>query len=212
VAPLLSRFCIEYDVPVHIYQTDVVEISSKQRLLTIERPYRDVRLVQWSPRTVPKEAEGYCSLYREALNNNSPVYQFLCFFKIIEAIRQRRRRIGDELKNSPGRATVLHRDGESVPSDREYGLRNFLISVFSTMNFLPLDDLALAQCFPEEILGKRFGAIIQENLVPVRNKIAHALIDGTGGISLFFDEVAEIDQVRHWLPLTKCIRETNASE
>jgi hypothetical protein len=205
LAPYLSRLSLEYDVPVYIYQTDIVEISSRRYLISTDRSYRNVYLFESTPRPIPKEAEGYCGLYREALNSNSPIYQFLCFFKIIEAVKQRRRQLAAELQNHPDKATLLRREGEIIPEDREYGGRNFLLSVFSTMNFLPLDDLALAQFFPEESLGKRFSAVIQKHLEPIRNKVAHALLDDTGDISVFVDEMIEVDQTRYWLPVTKCI-------
>ena len=46
-------------------------------------------------------SEDYChyaSLYREALQSNSPFYRFLCLFKIVEGLHKRRGRLTIEAK------------------------------------------------------------------------------------------------------------------
>ena len=62
---------------------------------------------------IPKfdhEFRFYAGMYREALNTDSPVYRFLCFFKIIEGLKGRRGRIAKELDGE-----ALSRNGEILP-------------------------------------------------------------------------------------------------
>jgi methylamine utilization protein MauJ len=98
LAPLLSNWSLQLDVPLVVYQVDLLEIGSGATRMTFMPPFQTTPLVCGPRAALTSDIRGYASLYREALNSNSPVYQFLCYFKIIESVRQRRARLGAEAR------------------------------------------------------------------------------------------------------------------
>lgn len=65
--------------------------------------------------------------------------------------------------------------------------------------------MALNSIFVPEVLGKKFGDVIDNILVPLRTDIAHSLSSGSGELRLSVDELLHTQKVNKWLPLTKCI-------
>lgn len=65
--------------------------------------------------------------------------------------------------------------------------------------------MALDSIFRPEVLGKKFGDVIDQILVPLRVDIAHALSLQSGELTLSADELLHTQRVNNWLPLTKCI-------
>jgi hypothetical protein len=93
IAPGLSSVSIFLDVPVNIYQMDVVELRTNTHRISIKAPFKDV--VAWMPplENASIEQQKYASLYREALNSTSSNYTFLCLYRMIEGLRDRRERL-----------------------------------------------------------------------------------------------------------------------
>jgi hypothetical protein len=96
--PILSNWSIHLDVPIYVVQSDVVELRTgahSGRVYTA--PAESAFAVAGVGIIKPgSEYLHYASLYREALNTNSPPYRFLCLFKIIEGILTRRSRLANE--------------------------------------------------------------------------------------------------------------------
>jgi hypothetical protein len=198
VAPTLSIWSSHLDVPVHVAQIDATELrtgAASMQLLT--PPLEVVFAVEGEPK-LESEFMYYAGLYREALNSNSPAYRFLCFYKIIEGVRLRRIRLAKEAKAS-GREPE-HFEFEQVPADL-LALPPWLNSIYGGRDWV---QLALDQVVPPDIRGKRFGQIIESKLTPLRNEVAHGILDsGEPGMSI--DDMLKLDRVNLWLPLTRTI-------
>src|SRR6266540_5540149 len=130
-------------------------------------------LWEWESENLPEEFRKYASLYREAMNSNNPNYQFLCYYKIIEGLLKRRDRI---IKEAVQR-------GETIPSQLRQLIPqtpaeqlNWLNTIFATP--WEHDDLAFSMIFPATSLGRKVRDIVQNELVSIRNKIAHSVLDG----------------------------------
>jgi hypothetical protein len=146
------------------------------------------------------EYRGLVSLYREGLESNSPVYQFLCFFKIAEGIR-----------NLLDRAAAAAREQGEVPPTRlarrvpkeppEY--EPWLNAIYPGQR--AWDAMALDSIFIPQARGRKINDLIDKELTDLRVDVAHALSEETGSISLSADEVLHIDRVNQWLPLLKCM-------
>jgi hypothetical protein len=136
--------------------------------------------------------------YREALNSNSPVYRFLCLFKIIEGIRIRRLRLG---KEAGGAREKCHRPLEVIPRD-DIAAKAWLNTIFPIHR--EWDPLTLGQIFPTEAKGKRLMHIVVTELEKLRNEIAHSIMQ-SGELSLSADDLVQIQRVNKWLSLTRCI-------
>jgi hypothetical protein len=143
---------------------------------------------------------GCASIYREALNTNSPPYRYLCLYKIIEGIRPRRARLATEAKlrgQQPRRF-----QGEDIP-ERKEDFVPWLNAIFSVRP--TWDDMALGQIFVAEVTGKSFTHVADKFLRPLRDNIAHALSKPSGELTMSADELLHTREVNKWLPLTKCI-------
>lgn len=197
LAPLLSNWSMQLDIPL-LYQVDLLEVASGARTMTFMPPFPDTPLIASAKAGLP-EFRGYASVYREALNSNSPVYQYLCFFKIIESVLARRARLGDEARE---RGETLTRPREIFPADAD-SLSVWLNSLF-TVRPPEWDSLVLAAFLQPAIAGKRFRPVIENHLRPTRKNIAHALFE-TGELGLSVDEYVHIENVITWLPVAKCM-------
>ncbi len=152
-----------------------------------------------------KDLAKFASLYREALNSNSPNYQYLCFYKIIEGIRRiRKDRTTRENQESLAKGVKPPvREKEILPADRnEQGA--WINSIFTPQKW---SDLALSQIFPAEAVGRKINDLITESkaLDTVRNKVAHAVLRDESEETYTIDGGLQITEVGKWLPLCKCL-------
>jgi LmbE family N-acetylglucosaminyl deacetylase len=90
IAPILSNLSAQFDIPLRVQQMEIVELRTEVRHLIVVVPYNDAPFAP--PDHIPLSDDFllFVSWYREALGSNTAAYQFLCFYKIIEAIRKRR--------------------------------------------------------------------------------------------------------------------------
>jgi hypothetical protein len=93
VARWLSHISLTFDIPIEVANVQVTELATGNQQIHIQTPIVEVSAVNISSLFSSDELAFYASLYREALNSNSPVYQFLCLFKIIEGTQARRSRL-----------------------------------------------------------------------------------------------------------------------
>ena len=133
----------------------------------------------------------FAALYREALNTNSPLYQFLCLFKIIEGVVVRRS------------VTKLHPRAERIPSDPAE-FNGWLHALFPVRP-AEWDPMALNSVFIPEALGRRVGDIHKNDLRPLRNDVGHMFDETDKTHRLWVDDAEQVPRVRLWLPLTTCI-------
>ena len=199
LASSLSNVSIQLDIPFYVYQSDMIELSTGNRFISIISPHLE-RPMQIAPTgTMSKEFRSLAALYREALSSNTPPFQFLCYFKILEGIRKRRWQLiaeakvaGTEIPKSPV---------QIVPADEPQFIP-WLNAVYGVGR--PWDFIMLESIFVKEARGKKVNQVIDDYLRPVRDRIAHAVLD-SGTLTLSADEDLDVREIYKWLSLMKCI-------
>ena len=195
--PILSNWSVHLDIPIYVAQIEVVEIRTGARSGRLFTPPAESAFAVQGELTIkPGSAFAhYASLYREALNSNSAPYRYLCLFKIIEAIRARRERLVNEAVKSGQKPRTL---AERVPA-MEPDFQKYLDPIYHVREW---HSLALTQVFPPAIRGKKFNQIIDDELRPLRNEIAHGIMD-SGELGISADDLVKVEKVNFWLPLTR---------
>ncbi len=199
LASSLSKWSAELDIPLHVFQVESKELRTGNSQMSIVTAFRETPLATRPRAQLDKEFRGYASLYREALSSTA-VYQFLCFFKIIEAIIARRKRLE---RKAAREGTSFSRAEEAIP-----GKPNQFVSWLRALFHIQRDwdQMSLESIFQPEAFGKQCTEVIADVLRPLRDKIGHALglLEGEE-LTLSADELLHTEEVNRWLPLTKCI-------
>ena len=187
------------DIPLEIAAIETLEMRTHNVGLRVVQAFLEAPFaVEGVPPVYDSEFAHYASMYREALNSNSPVYRFLCLFKIIEGIRVRRARLGKAAGSDREKCV---RPMEVFPND-DTTTTVWLNAIFHIHR--EWDGLTLTQMFPPEAKGKRLMYIVTTELTKLRDQIAHSIMD-SGELSLSADDLVQIERVNKWLPLTRCI-------
>jgi hypothetical protein len=199
VAIMFSVWSMYFDVPVWVSQIDSTELATGSARVSYVTPFPAVRFASPPEGAIDSEEfRGLASVYREALNSNSPVYQFLCYFKIIEALLSRRVRLAKEAKDR----------NEPVPTypsrlpETDEEAEAWLKSIFPVSR--DWDVAEIQDVLRDEVRGRKFRYVIERFLRPQRVGIAHALFE-EDLLTQSYDELAHIQEARGWLPLAKCI-------
>jgi len=190
LTPALSNISAQLDTPIEIRQTDAVELRTGATSTRINTAPNFVAIAIPPNLNPSEEYRAYASLYREAAISTSLRYQFLCYYKIIDGIYARRRRIGKAIR-PPEKMPLTLRDGDA-----------WLRAIFPPP--VEIDEFILENTFPAEILGKKVANVFERNLQPIRVRIAHAVLQ-SGELVQSPDEPEEEREIIKWLPLTKCI-------
>ncbi|WP_321473446.1 methylamine utilization protein MauJ [uncultured Paludibaculum sp.] len=198
LAPSLSMWSLYRDIPLHIAKTDSEELATGNTRTSFVNPVVEAAWAVPPRGTISDELRRYASLYREALNSNTPAYQFLCFFKIIEGVQSRRARLNSDARS---RGLDPKRYHERIPENRA-DCEAWLNAIFYGRP--PWDPMSLDEIFRPEILGKKLSRLIEAELRPLRVKVAHAILD-SGEPAHIADEGLDIQNLTRWLPLAKCI-------
>jgi hypothetical protein len=198
VVPWLSNWSAQLDVPAYIWRVHVTELSSHVQQINIVNPFK---AVAWTLAggALTKEFRPLASLYREAVNSNSPLYEFLCLFKIAEGVRNLRQRRAKEARD---RGERFARPTERVPDSSDAFAPWLKVTFPMTVAW---DNMALESIFITEARGRKVNDLLDKELVDVRNDIAHALSENTGEMTLSVDEAEHVARVNRWLPLMKSI-------
>ncbi len=163
--------------------------------ISVTMPFYDALASAVSPKDLSEDFLWFAALYREALNSNSPLYRFLCVYKIIEGIIVRR-----------GVTKIYPKVKERVPDNRTE-FNAWLHAVFPAR---PTQwyEMALDSVFVKEALGRSVGDIREKDLRPIRNDIGHLFSDediASPKARLWVDDPLQMMKVHHWLPVTTCI-------
>jgi len=199
LAPILSKWSTELDIPLHVFQLESRELRTGNAQMSIVTAFREAPLSTRATTLLDSEFRGYASLYREA-SGSPAVYQFLCLFKIIEAITARRKRL---LREALRAGQILARPEEMVPAEPGQFVP-WLRALFHIQ--VDWDQMSLESIFLPEARGKTCAAVVKVMLRPLRDQIGHALglLEGEE-LTLSADELLHTQEVNRWLPLTKCI-------
>ena len=194
---LLSNLSAQLDIPLIIELVEVTEIATKSHGISFTAPFPATPMAVRGAGTMKDpEFEHAMALYREALNTNTEIYRFLCFYKIIETSRKRRERLGRKHK-----ATLKPiREGEQIPPRTKVEMERWMKALFHVNR--DWDDAVLEQIFIPEVLGKKINNIFDNQLRPIRDKIAHGILDS--GAFLLLDKVDDRQLVSKWLPFLRC--------
>ena len=200
IAPSLSNLSAHLDIPLRVQQTEILELRTGARHLIFEVAHNDAPFMPPRQTTLSDQFMLHVSYYRESLGSNTPAYQFLCFFKIIEAIRRRRGRMTADAKTR-GEKVKIDEVREIVPREPEEFVPwlNAIFAIRPTW-----DDVDLQSIFVAEARGRKFNRIVDDHLRPLRNGIAHSVLDDKE-IAVSADESVGSGKLIKWLPLTKCM-------
>jgi hypothetical protein len=200
LAPSLSEFSLQLDIPLEIAQIETKDLLTENCHVTFTVPFPNVGMVVVPLSRTRPDFRGVASLYREGLNANSPVYQFLCLFKIIEALEARKKRLLRDVKHGGAGYTL---PAEVLPTS--YGeIRTWLDALFYARP--AWDFTAMDSAVPAEVRGKSFDDVIKELLNPQRVHVAHALFeDGGRELTISCDDLLDTRKIAKLIPLTKCI-------
>jgi hypothetical protein len=194
VQTVLSEYSASLDIPIQVDLIEVTEIATSNKSLTLTALFRT------GGSTAPIKAfdpefANLAALYREALISNTPAYRYLCFYKILEASRKRRELLGRKLKKQYRPV----REGEVIPASHAEQI-SWLKAIF--IGPQDWDQLTLNQIFPPEARGKKLTALFDSELRPLRDRIAHGILDS--GKYLHVDDLVAIREITKWLPLVRC--------
>jgi hypothetical protein len=212
VAPSLSTWSAHLDLPLNVFQVDVVELASNARMIASTNPYPEMTFAGPPGLDKDEDLAALVSIYREALTSSSLTYQFLCFYKIAEALKARRDRLA---KAARRRGEKVTRVVEVVPADAadfEAWLgaifpapapRNEPFRAMYYETYLPLKSRGKSF---DELLGLGSGA--DGVLKGIRDRIAHGLVSAERGqpfVLLNLDDRLFHREIHGWLPLMKVI-------
>jgi len=195
---LLSNLSSQLDIPLIIEHVEVTELATKAKGISFVAPFPAAAMaVQGAGAFNDREFEHAVALYREEINSNTPIYRFLCFYKILELSRKRRKRLG--MKH---RASLKQpRPGEQIPVHEKQAMEEWLNAIFYADR--DWDEGIFNQVFIPEAVGKKINNLVDNELRTMRGKVAHGILDD--GEFLLLDKEEERELVSRWLPLMRCM-------
>jgi hypothetical protein len=199
IASSLSNMSIHLDIPLEIGVRETKELSNGSTSISLLSPYLEAPMAINGTTNFGPEFRSYAALYREALNTDTPVYQFLCLFKIIEALRARRTRLTREAKKTGNTYTSPTEEMPATDAD----IRTWLEGLFYIRRDFDLSTLQSA--VPLDLRGRTAADVVDNVLNPLRVNVAHALFGNSGELPLSSDDLIHTHKITHRLLVTKCI-------
>lgn len=204
VAPTLSQFSIECNVPMSIYRMEIIEQATGNRSIDLVVPFPEI---EFTPKfhlpiqlgQINSKFRGYASLYREAHCTNSPLYALLCFYRIVDGLDKDYKALTKEQKA----AKTASKGAKAwfVPSKKSQFLP--WLNALYRCRFNWIED-KLGHLFPPVARGKTISVVLDKFIRPVRNRIAHSLF-GDHGDEPWVEDLSLLNEVEQWLPLTQMI-------
>jgi len=198
---MLSNLAVQLDMPLLVFQLDLHEQSTNSHWMAVTNPHFEIPPLIDSAYIGAREFRAYSSIYREALNSNSPLYKFLCLYKITEGIRKKRVAKAREAKKNGSSYTA---PDEVIPKDPGDSVA-WLNSLFAMAP--AWKDYHLDAIFPSTHRGRRFADLIGDDapMTKLRNEIGHAFTASSGKEVTNLDNKDFYVQAQGWLPLLKCV-------
>jgi len=189
LSPFLSFWSATQNMPVYVQQVEITELRTGNRRVTFNMPFLDAPPPATPPQ-ITTQFLWFAALYREATNTNSPLYRFLCLYKIIEGVGARRTAM-------KARRTIVER----IP-DQPGDFNGWLNSLFPVRP-QSWDLMALDSVFVPEARGRTIGEIRERYLRPLRNDVGHMF--ERDALRMWIDDPGQTARVHYWLPITTCI-------
>jgi hypothetical protein len=199
VARWLSYLSTYLDIPLNIYGMRSDEVSTGNNQATLSLPFEGAPLLLAPQPGMSNEWLTYAGLYREALITNSSAYQFLCLFRIIDGLKERHQRLAIEAKS---RGQAFSRPAFVIPATEADQIA-WLNEIFPARR--DWNSFVRGAIFQQEAIGKRARRVIDQQLRPLRNAIAHTLFESTGELFGSIDNEFHLSEVSKWAPFTKCL-------
>ncbi|HWZ96683.1 MAG TPA: methylamine utilization protein MauJ [Candidatus Dormibacteraeota bacterium] len=197
-SPFLSALAFELDVPVRLTQMDVTQMSSHNSSMTYTCPYTEMVPTGNDHNNVPY-VQSLLSLYREGINSNSPNYQFLCWYKIVEGVNVKRAEETTLLKKALPMKFVERLEKTKAEQ------RKRLEEIFPIVRSFGATDERWDDIVPDEVLDWKFNRVREQKLEPLRNRIAHMISEPSGDLSLSPDSRENAREVTKWISLLRFI-------
>lgn len=191
---LLSNMSLMYDVPLEVYQVEVIDQTTGNRYIGVRMPFSTG--VWDAPIMLGDEIKKYGALYREGVASKSDLYAYLCFYKIIEAVSEAN---ALSANNAVSENKTPPRLDRHVLPESDDEIAKWVRQIFPA--WYVWGKFELANVAPREARRKKLGAIREQYLSPIRNAIAHGLLAGQGLIDV--DDPALHHRVKYWLPYTR---------
>jgi len=194
IAPWLSVSSFMLNIPMHVQQVDVTELFTGTIRMRLTNGFLRSTMQMPTAGPIDDELRGIISLHREATETNSPRYQFLLVFTIIEALTARRKK----LARAAARAGLsTSKSVENIPIT-DLDCVAWLESVFPSGYRLTADDAQII--IPQEVRGLPLADVVESKFRPLRINIAHAIFSGQE-LSHSMDRVSDRRDLLTWLPL-----------
>jgi hypothetical protein len=180
-----------YDVPVEVYQVEVIDQVSGNRYIDVRMPFSTG--VWEGPSVLSDEMKKYAAIYREGIASKSDFYAYLCFYKIIEAASEANALSATSAisNNQPPPRLPRH-----LLPEGDDAIAEWMRQIFP--GWYVWGELELANVAPRQARGEKLNAIRDRYLSPIRNAIAHGLLAEQGLIDVDDPELRQ--RVKYWLP------------
>jgi hypothetical protein len=196
---LLSDIAFKLDIPLRIAHTHAKEVETKHVRIGFVRQfgYRGVANLPeygqsgggFGMEMGNQTYQALIGIYRDGLNSESPFYQFLCFCRIIQRLKEK-----------------LRPRWEKIIAGHDKGL----LPTYRRHEKLP-ESSAETNLGPEDVKGKKFYKVYDDHLRPLRNGIGHVFLedmDDESSTERSTDEYDFINDVRAYLPVAHHIART----
>jgi hypothetical protein len=197
-SPFLSAMAFVLDVPVRLTQMDVTQMSTLNSSMTYICPYTDIVPIGNDHNNVPY-VQSLLSLYREGINSNSPNYQFLCWYKIVEGVNVKRAEETTLLKKALPLKFAERFEKTKVEQ------RKRLEETFPIVRAFGATDTTWDDIVPDEVMDWKFNRVREYKLEPLRNRIAHMISEPSGDLSLSPDSRENAREITKWISLLRFI-------
>ena len=123
----------------------------------------------------------------------------MCLFKILEALVARRKRLTREAK----RKKTNYVSTEEVLPNTPAEVKTWFEGLFYIRP--PFDLSTLDSAVPQDLRGRKAADVIEADLKPFRDKVAHALFGSGGELRLSSDDLNHTHSITKRLLVTKCL-------
>lgn len=199
---MLNEWSTALEVPLAIQQIVIQELSTMGQHTTARTAFRPVSVSALPPMSPPSEFNGLAALYAESLTTRTRNYEFLCLVRIIEKLYTDR----SKSPVSPIQYDEHTRIDEQFPANIA-SFQDWLGRLFPFRS--DWDTAAVTAVARPEIVGKKFGAVYEKHLWPLRGSIAHAIgvtnLKPDAQYSSIPEQFLQAEAVEYWLPATRCL-------
>jgi SEC-C motif len=184
-ASYLSHLAFELDLPLRIAHTYVKEVKSGHARTGFVRQfaYKGMgNLPSLESAIKPDPFPALASVYREALNSDSPFYQLLCFCRVVQRLMKPLR--------PKWKSIIIEHDKRLLPRYEK------------TERFPKVGEEV--ERFPEAVLGEKFARVYAERLRPLRDGVAHVFLEDASdraSAERSTDDLAFANEVYSYVPV-----------